>query len=202
MHSPDDRVNAPPHHGPEDPTVEHWEPSGVITTMWLSLSIALGGLSLFFFGLIYTLVGSQSAASSLDMNWPVVAGITAFILALHPLLHAGVAKMQGGRPRIDLDVVQWILPVMYCRVEGEHFSRVGYLAYSLTPLLAPSIIGAGLMVIDARAVWLIIPLAVNAAVSIRDVWTGWIVWRLPSDSLVRGERNGLMLIRPSRSTKN
>jgi hypothetical protein len=178
----------------DQPDVRYWEPGGVITSMSLAIGIALGTLSFFLFGLFYTLFGSTPTGGDLPFNWWILAALSVAILVFHQLIHASVALLHGASPRIDLDVVQLIFPVMYCRITGQHFSRAGYLVYALAPLATLSLLGMILMVIDDRAVMLIVPLAINTGLSTRDLWMAREVWRLPPESVVRGERDGLTLI--------
>lgn len=178
-----------------DPNVTYWEPSGVVTAMWVSLSIVLGALAFFLFGLIYVIAGQQPADGELAFDWRIIVPLTVGILVLHQLIHAAAARLCGGSPRFDLDVIQFVVPVMYCRVIGQVFTRAQFLSYALAPLVVPSLLGVGFMLIDERAVWMILPLAANASLSIRDVWMAWVVWQMPAGSLIQADRDGLRLIR-------
>jgi hypothetical protein len=178
-----------------DLPTEYWAPSGVVSAMWISLSIAFGALAFFLSGFVYSLVGERAASETFDLNWPAIGGLTLLALGLHQVIHLGLSRLFGGSPRIDLDVIQMVFPVMYCRTNGQHFSRNQFLIYALAPLLVLSLVGFGLMPLDERATWLIIPMTANAVISMRDVWMAWVVWKLPSGSLVRSERDGLLLIR-------
>lgn len=180
---------------PDDsPGVSYWTPSGVVTSMWVSLAIALGTLGLFGFGLVYTLIGATPAEGELQFNGWVVALLSVAILVVHQLVHAGISRIYGGRPRIEPDVVQWVFPVMYVRSTGQYFSRSAFLVFALGPLVALSLTGCLMMVLDHRAVMLIIPLAINTSMSTRDLWMAWVVWKLPRESMVQVQRDGLTLI--------
>jgi hypothetical protein len=174
----------------------------VVTAMWLSLSIMLGVLALLLFGLIYAIVGEQPAGQTLSFNWLAVAVLTGLTLAGHQFLHAGVSRLFGGQPRIQLDVLQWILPVVYCRVTGQYFTRSQFLIYALAPLVVISFLGVAVMPLSEHAALLLVPLAANASLSTRDIWTAWIVWRLEPGSTVRVEQDGLSLLRPSNPRKH
>ncbi len=163
--------------------------------MWVSLAIALGALGLFGFGLAYTLIGAAPPDNSeLVFNWWIVAGLSLVILAIHQLVHAATARLAGNEPSIELDVIQWVFPVMYVRVTGQYFSRSTFLLYALTPLLLLSLVGILAMIVDHRSVMLIIPLAINSSLSTRDLWMAWVVWKLPRESMVQMQRDGLTLI--------
>ncbi|MEX2425878.1 MAG: DUF3267 domain-containing protein [Thermomicrobiaceae bacterium] len=176
---------------------EYWEPSGIVTTMWVSLSIVLGVLAFLLLGLLYTLLGRLPENESEILNWPAIAGLTVTMLVVHQLIHVAVARSIGGSPRVNVDVVQLIFPVIYCRIAGQRFSRTGFLVYLLTPLALPTVVGVMIMPVDERMVWMIIPLTANAALSLRDLWMAWVVWMLPNGSSVKAERDGLQIFRPT-----
>lgn len=165
--------------------------------MWISLAILLGMLVLMILGMLYSLFGAGSPDESLSFNWIVVGIFVVFVLAIHQLIHALIARLFGATPRIDLDVIQWLIPVMYCRPGDHLFERNQFILYALAPLGILTGVGIILMPFDVRSAWLIVPLALNASLSTRDVWTAWIAWRLPIGSLIRIERDGLRLFLPS-----
>lgn len=167
--------------------------------MWVAMGIMLGALGLFLFGLVFALFGRTPPGSEATFNAPVVAVMIVAVLVLHQLLHAAVARALGGRPRFDLDVVQWIFPVMFVRVTGQQFSRTQYLAYLLAPLILLSLAGVAGMLIDHRAAMLILPLAFNTGMSMQDIWMAWVVWRQPAGTVVEGQPDGFRLFHPDRA---
>jgi hypothetical protein len=142
------------------------------------------------------LVGQQPANQSLSFNWPVVAVLTGLTLAAHQLLHAGVSRLFGGQPHIQLDVLQLIIPVKYCRVTGQYFTRRQFLTYALAPIVVISVLGVAVMPLSEHSAMLLVPLAANASLSTRDLWSAWIVWWLERESTLRIEQDGLSILRP------
>jgi hypothetical protein len=171
-----------------------WEPGRVVTTMWVTLAILLGTLTLLLLGMVYSLVGASASGSTLQFNWIAITVLTVVVLGAHQVTHAVVARWFGATPRFDFDVIQWIIPVMYCRPGDYFFERNQFIFYALAPLGILTVIGIVLMPLEMRSAWLIVPLSLNACLSTRDIWTAWIVWRLPSGSLIQIERDGLRLI--------
>lgn len=185
----------PPDSG-KDHVVMDWSPSGVVTTMWVAMSFMLGILGLMLFGLVYALFGAETPGqTTAALDPPVVAALTVLIMVLHQLLHAAASRLTGGSPSFDLDVVQWIFPVLFVRVTGQRFRRLEYIAYLLAPLGLLSVLGIIVMLLDHRGAALIIPLAVNTGMSMRDIWTAWIVLRQRSDVLVEGRKDGFRMVR-------
>lgn len=182
---------------PADGQVLWWEPSRVVTTMWISLAILLGMLVLMILGMLYSLVGAGSPDDTLSFNWIIVVILAVFVLVTHQLIHALIARILGATPRIDLDVIQWLVPVMYCRPGDNLLNRSQFIIYSLAPLGILTSVGIILMPFDVRSAWMIVPLALNASLSTRDVWTAWIALRLPPGSFIRVERDGLRLFLPT-----
>lgn len=180
----------------EDPVVLDWSPSGVLTTMWVALSIMLGILGLLLFGLFFALFGADQPDSGSAFNSPIVVALSALVLILHQLLHGAAARLSGATPRFDVDVVQLIFPVFYCRVTGQRFTRRAYLAYLLTPLGVLSVAGLIAMLLDPRGAMLIVPLALNSGMSTRDIWMAWVIWRQPNGVLVKTQADGFRVVRP------
>lgn len=174
-----------------------WEPGGVLTTMWVTLAILLALLTVMTLGMLYSLFGAATASQELTFSWIAMVVLTPLILAAHQLIHALVARLTGANPQLDVDVLQWMIPVMYCRPGDHLFTRSQFLLYALAPLGILTLIGILLLPLDSRSVWLIVPLALNSSLSTRDVWTAWLALKLPTDSLIRIERDGLRLFLPS-----
>jgi hypothetical protein len=187
---------SPPVFGPTSASeAVRWEPSGVVSTMWIPLGSLIGLFALFILGLLYSIVGARPEAQELSVNWIAIVLLSLAILAIHQLLHCGVARLIGARPRYDLDVIHWVMPVMYCRVDEHEFTRRQFFAYSLSPLVFPLVVVSALTPFDERAIHGIIPVAVNSAFSVRDVWMSWTVYREREAGMIAVQRDGLWLRR-------
>jgi hypothetical protein len=188
-----------PEHQPHDEQLRTiwWEPSHALSAMWVALAILLGLLALMLLGLLYALIGAASESSAAGFDWRVTGILTLAVLGIHPLIHLAFARIQGARSWLDVDVIQWVLPVIYVRTGDHLFSQREYIRFALAPLGILTGIGVVLMPFESRAALLILPLAANAGLSTRDIWTAWLVWQQPDRTLIEINPRGLRMVFPS-----
>ncbi len=119
----------------------------------------------------------------------VVANIVAYsiMLPLHEAIHAATILLLGGRPRFGLR-----LPfAAYCTAPGQVFTRLGYMAVALAPLVALTAVGVVITALWPQwATWLWFGFAGNISGAVGDLATASEVRRLPSSALIADDETG------------
>ncbi|WP_276271147.1 DUF3267 domain-containing protein [Haloarcula litorea] len=92
---------------------------------------------------------------------------TAFVVP-HEWLHGLAIRYYGGEARYGVGVAHFVLPYAYATTDHE-FTRNQFVVVLLTPLVVLTLVGVPLM-IACRWGWLVVPLALNAAGSVADLW--------------------------------
>ena len=100
-------------------------------------------------------------------------------------------SFHGGKPRYGVGVLHFVLPYAYATT-AKVFTRGQFLQIVLAPLVVLSLVGL-LMMVLLQSSWLVIPLAVNAAGAIVDVWMSILPLRYPRHILVEDHRTGLRI---------
>jgi hypothetical protein len=111
----------------------------------------------------------------------------AVMVPAHEAVHAAVMLALGGRPRFGLK-----LPLAaYCTAPGQLFTRAGYAAIALAPLLVLTAAGAAVtwLAPDVGAC-LLFGLAGNVSGAVGDLAAVARLRRLPSDSLIEDTQTG------------
>lgn len=117
-----------------------------------------------------------------------VAGYAA-ILPIHEAVHAAVIAALGGRPRFGHK-----LPLaLYCTAPGQLFTRAGYTAVALAPLVLLSAAGivAAWLVPDLGAC-LALAFAGNVSGAVGDLEAYTHLRRLPPDALIADTATGFV----------
>ncbi len=121
----------------------------------------------------------------------ILANIVAYILMvpLHEAVHAAVILTLGGRPSFGLK-----LPLAaYCTAVGQLFTRNGYIAVAIAPLLVLSILGIfALLAFPSIAALAILGLAGNFAGAVGDLVAVLRVNRLPATVLIADTETGFI----------
>ncbi|HEY7342676.1 MAG TPA: DUF3267 domain-containing protein [Ktedonobacterales bacterium] len=119
----------------------------------------------------------------------VVANLVAYtiMLPLHEAVHALTILLLGGRPRFGLR-----LPfAAYCTAPGQVFTRRGYMAVTLAPLVVLTVVGVVITVLWPQwATWLWFGFAGNISGAVGDLATASEVRRLPSGALIADDETG------------
>lgn len=116
---------------------------------------------------------------------------TVFIIP-HEWLHGLAIRYYGGEPRYGVGVAHFILPYAYATTDHE-FSRNQFIVVLLTPLVVLTLVGVPLMVVFEWG-WLIVPLALNAAGAVADVWMTLVVVSYPAHVRVVDHETGVRIV--------
>lgn len=119
----------------------------------------------------------------------VVANLIAYsvMLPIHEAIHAATILALGGRPRFGLK-----LPLAaYCTAPGQVFTRAGYTAVALAPLVALTVVGVVVTVLwPAWATWLWFAFAGNISGAVGDLVTASEVRHLPAGIVIADNEAG------------
>jgi len=119
----------------------------------------------------------------------LLANIAAYIvmIPLHEVVHAVAILAQGGRPRFGLK-----LPIAaYCTAPNQFFTRNGYIAVALAPLVALTVLGLVLVwVAPDLAACLLLGFAGNISGAVGDLAVVRDMGRLSEDTLVADDETG------------
>lgn len=119
----------------------------------------------------------------------VVANLIAYsvMLPLHEVIHGVTILLLGGRPRFGLK-----LPfAAYCTAPNQVFTRAGYIAVALAPLVVLTVIGVAITALwPAWATWLWFGFAGNISGAVGDLMTASETRRLPRGALIEDNEAG------------
>lgn len=119
----------------------------------------------------------------------IVANLVAYtiMLPLHEAVHGVTILLLGGRPRYGLR-----LPfAAYCTAPDQIFTRVGYTAVALAPLVALTVVGVIITVLWPQwATWLWFAFAGNISGAVGDLVTAAEVRHLRHDALIADNEAG------------
>lgn len=119
----------------------------------------------------------------------IVANLIAYslMLPLHEALHAAMILLLGGHPRFGLR-----LPLAaYCTAPGQIFTRSGYMAVLLSPLVALTVIGVVITIGWPQwATWLWFAFAGNISGAVGDLAVAAEVRQLPRGTLIADTEAG------------
>jgi hypothetical protein len=161
------------------------------SSLWLLLA---GGA---LFGALEAVAWSARHAhlwpGGLPFAWAVIALIGGnllfyvVMLPLHEVIHAAVIIALGARPRFGVR-----LPLaLYCTAPGQVFTRGGYLAVALGPLLLLSLLGAALIwFVPDFGAYLLFALAGNVSGAVGDLAAANGVRSLPRGALIADRATG------------
>ncbi|WP_144797212.1 DUF3267 domain-containing protein [Halorubrum depositum] len=130
------------------------------------------------------------AATAVDVL--VVAFLGTAFLVPHEWLHGLAIRYYGGEPRYGVGVAHFILPYAYATTDHE-FSRNEFVVVLLTPLVVMTAVGVPLMVGFGWG-WLVIPLALNAAGAVADVWMTVTVLGYPAHVRIVDHETGVKIV--------
>jgi hypothetical protein len=154
------------------------------------------------FTVLYEFGTGQAAGLRLvppDVDWWAVAVNilvvvflgTAFIIP-HEWLHGLAIRYYGGKPRYGVGVAHFILPYAYATTEHE-FSRNQFIVVLLTPLVVLTLVGV-LLMIGLEWSLLIVPLTLNAAGAVADVWMALNVLSYPAHVRIVDHEGGVRIL--------
>lgn len=142
-------------------------------------------------------VGFQYAPASLGwiatpLNGLVVLILGTFFLVPHEWLHGLAIRHYGGEPRYGVGLAHFILPYAYATTDHE-FGRNQFVVVLLTPLVVMTAVGVPLMLAFEWG-WLVLPLTLNAAGAVADVWMTIAVLRYPPHVRVVDHEAGVRIL--------
>jgi len=158
----------------------------------------MGILSLFLFGCFFKLVSTSITQNAGDFEGTPVAILIAistvvFTMLFHEFIHGIAISMYGGKPRYGAGVAHYILPYLYTTT-GTIFRRNQFIIILIAPLIVISVLGIiSMIVFPTIAHWFIIPLTINAAGAIGDLWMTASIVRYPKHILLADDHSGLTI---------
>jgi len=158
----------------------------------------VGTLSLFLFGCFFMLVHTSITQNTGGFEGTPITILIAistivFTMLFHEFIHGVAISMYGGKPRYGTGVAHYILPYLYTTTETI-FRRNQFIAILMAPLILISVLGVvSMIVFPAIAHWFIIPLTMNAAGAIGDLWMTASIVRYPKHTLLADDHSGLTI---------
>jgi hypothetical protein len=154
------------------------------------------------FSALYELGTGQSAVLRLvppDVGWWSVAVNVLVLVVLgtvfiipHEWLHGLAIRYYGGEARYGVGVAHFILPYAYATTEHE-FSRNQFIVVLLTPLVVLTCVGVPVMIVLEWGL-LIVPLTLNAAGAVADVWMTLSVLSYPAHVRIVDHEGGVRIL--------
>ena len=167
------------------------ELSREMTIIWNGMGILLVCIFGYLFTLIYTSI-TQNAGTfeGTPITILIAILIIVFTLLFHESIHGIAVLMYGGKPRYGAGVAYYMLPYLYTTTETI-FLRNQFIVISIAPLIVISVIGVILMILfPSVAHWFLVPLTINAAGAVGDLWMAFSLLRYPKHVLLADDRTG------------
>jgi hypothetical protein len=154
------------------------------------------------FSALYELGTGQAAVLRLvppEVGWWSVAVNVFVVLILgtgfivpHEWLHGLAIRYYGGKARYGVGVAHFILPYAYATTEHK-FSRDQFIVVLLTPLVVLTCVGVPVMIGLGWGL-LIVPLTLNAAGAVADVWMTLSVLSYPAHVRIVDHKDGVRVL--------
>jgi hypothetical protein len=126
------------------------------------------------------------------VNILVLVFLGTAILVPHEWLHGLAIRYYGGEPRYGVGVAHFILPYAYATTDHE-FTRNQFIVVLLTPLVVMTLVGIPLMILLEWG-WLVIPLTLNAAGAVADIWMTLMVVSYPAHIRIVDHETGVRIL--------
>ena len=126
------------------------------------------------------------------LNVLIVVILGTVFIVPHEWLHGLAIRYYGGEARYGVGVAHFILPYAYATTDHE-FSRNQFVVVLLTPLVVLTLLGVPLMIAFEWG-WLIVPLTLNAAGAIADVWMTLTVLSYPAHIRIVDHEAGVRIL--------
>ena len=155
----------------------------------------MGILSLFLFGCFFKLVHTSITQNAGDFEGTPITILIAvstivFTMLFHEFIHGIAISMYGGKPRYGTGVAHYILPYLYTTTETI-FRRNQFIVILIAPLIVISVLGViSMIVFPSIAHWFLIPLTMNAAGAIGDLWMTFSLLRHPNHIFAADDHTG------------
>lgn len=135
------------------------------------------------------LVVDAGTVPSLATIAVAAVALVVIVVVPHELVHGLAMARYDGDASYGVGVSHFLFPYAYARSDPRGYSRNQFVVIALAPLVVITAAGLALsMVVPTR--WLAVPLAVNAAGSIADLWMAATVLRFPPDVRITGLGDG------------
>lgn len=199
----------------EDFRVEEFKPSLRLSIVWTILATVMVVVGFVLFTVVYAQIGSgagdvapvietasgeelETSTITFQLTLPLILLVLG-ILVIHEAIHAVAFRAFGGRPEFGAALVQTILPVLYCTAPGYFFSRSQFMVIALSPLVVITLVGVALMPFVENGGLIVVPLALNLAGAVGDVWMFGMILRTADDVRIEDLRDGLRFYYPARA---
>jgi hypothetical protein len=126
------------------------------------------------------------------LNVLIVVVLGTVFIVPHEWLHGLAIRYYGGEARYGVGVAHFILPYAYATTDHE-FSRNQFVVVLLTPLVVLTLLGVPLMIAFEWG-WLIVPLTLNAAGAIADIWMTLTVLSYPAHIRIVDHEAGVRIL--------
>ncbi|MFC7028385.1 DUF3267 domain-containing protein [Halomicroarcula sp. GCM10025324] len=126
------------------------------------------------------------------LNILVLVFLGTAILVPHEWLHGLAIRHYGGEPRYGVGVAHFVLPYAYATTDHE-FTRNQFIVVLLTPLVVMTLVGVPLMILLEWG-WLVIPLTLNAAGAVADIWMTLMVVSYPAHVRIVDHESGVRIV--------
>jgi hypothetical protein len=158
----------------------------------------MGTLSLFLFGCFFMFVHTSITQNTGGFEGAPITILIAistivFTMLFHEFIHGVAISMYGGKPGYGTGVSHYILPCLYTTTETI-FRRNQFIVILMAPLIVISVLGViSMIVFPAIAHWFIIPLTMNAAGAVGDLWMTASIVRYPGHIVLADDNSGLTI---------
>ena len=126
------------------------------------------------------------------LNVVIIVILGTVFIVPHEWLHGLAIRYYGGETRYGVGVAHFILQYAYATTDHE-FSRNQFVVVLLTPLVVLTLLGVPLMIAFEWG-WLIVPLTLNAAGAVADIWMTLTVVAYPAHIRVVDHEAGVRII--------
>jgi hypothetical protein len=126
------------------------------------------------------------------LNVLVILILATVFIVPHEWLHGLAIRYYGGEARYGVGIAHFILPYAYATTDHE-FSRNQFVVVLLTPLVVLTLLGVPLMIVFEWS-WLIVPLTLNAAGAIADIWMTLMVLSYPAHIRIVDHEGGVRIL--------
>ena len=175
----------------------HVGPAAAVVLNLLGLGALVLGM------LVYATAWSGGDASvtvdvtDLLLALPVTLALTAILVVTHEGVHGLAILALGGRPTFGATMIASAIPALYCTAPGTRFTRAGFLAVALAPLVLVGGLCLALVAWLPHGGWLVIPAAVHLSGCAGDLALAWVAARQPRGTLIEDLMTGVRLHDPA-----
>ena len=182
--------------------------SRTLVLQWTAVSSLGFIIAIIGFLMLYYGITGDDAATNLHLGlavegawwWSVALSFLTFVVliavvvVLHELCHGLAIRAFGGEPRYGFGVAYFLVPYAFATTE-THLTRNQFILVALAPLVVLTGVGVPVMILFELP-WLAMPLALNAAGAVGDLWMSLIVLSYPAEVTVLDNETGIEIYGP------